>query len=93
MNTPEDKPDDPFEYNPIEFDEYVEQHLENNPGVNEETFRRRLRNAVEAKKSGKQCECGNLIWAAAAPVAGYSCFKCVTGETDASEDYEIKAVC
>lgn len=77
---------------PISFDEYVARHLKANKDENEQEFRKRLREAVDAKKSGRLCDCGNPIWAVGAAVAGYMCFSCITGEAVPSGDFEIDEV-
>ncbi|MFH1723325.1 MAG: hypothetical protein ABII00_01765 [Elusimicrobiota bacterium] len=76
-------------FKPIPFDAYVAKHLKSNRDENEGDFRERLREAVEAKKAGRLCDCGNPIWAIGSAVAGYMCFTCITGEAEPSEDYEI----
>lgn len=39
-----------------------------------------------ASQDDGYCECGNLIW----KYSGLDmCFTCITGETDASDDYEL----
>lgn len=76
-------------FKPISFDEYVVRHLKSNKDENEREFRERLREAVEAKRSGRLCDCGNPIWAIGSAVAGYMCFSCTTGEAEPSGDFEI----
>ena len=73
-------------YKHITVDEYVK--------MNDcEGERDALVGAIEARDSGTPCEvCGNSpIWAAASgPVGWNGCFTCITGEADASEDYEVE---
>jgi hypothetical protein len=76
-------------FTPISFEDYCRHHLAANPGEDEKEFRRRLREAVAAKQSGAQCECGEPIWAIGSAASHYACFTCITGEADASEEYEI----
>ena len=76
-------------FTPIGFDAFVRLHLKANPGEDNKEFRRRLREAVAAKQAGAQCDCGEPIWAIGSAVSHYACFACITGEADASEDYEI----
>ncbi len=76
-------------FKPISFDGYAARHLKANKDENERDFRKRLREAVDAKKSGRLCDCGNPIWAVGSSVAGYMCFTCITGEADPCGDFEI----
>ena len=76
-------------FTPISFEGFVRLHLAANPDEDNAEFRRRLRDAVEAKRAGERCECGEPIWAIGSAVSGYACFTCITGDADASEDYEI----
>jgi len=76
-------------FKPIPFDAYVAKHLKCNRDEDEKDFRKRLREAVDAKKAGRRCDCGNPIWAVGGAVAGYMCFTCITGEAKPSGDYEI----
>jgi len=73
----------------ISFDEYVVRHLKANKDENELNFRKRLREAVDARKSGRLCDCGNPIWAVGSSTAGYMCFSCITGEAAPCGDFEI----
>lgn len=79
-------------FKPVSFDEYVARHLKANKDENERDFRKRLREAVDAKKSGRLCDCGNPIWTVGSAVVGYMCFFCITGEANPSGDFEINEV-
>ncbi len=79
-------------FKPISFDDYVARHLAANKDEKEADFRERLRDAVEAKRAGQRCDCGEPIWAIGSATAGYSCFTCITGESNPSEDLEIDTV-
>jgi hypothetical protein len=74
---------------PISFERSVTHYLKRNPGENPKPFRQSLEEAVRAKRAGKLCACGNPIWAIGSAVVGYACFTCITGQADASADYEI----
>ena len=76
-------------FTPISFEDYVRRHLGANPGEDKAEFQRRLRDAVDAKRAGQRCDCGEPIWAIGSAVSHYACFTCITGEANASEDYEI----
>ena len=80
-----------FRFSPISFEDYVALHAEANRDENERAFRQRLKEAVEAKRAGQLCECGEPIWAIGSAAAHYACFTCITGESDPSNDYEIDA--
>lgn len=76
-------------FKPISFDDHVVGYLKANKDEDEKDFRKRLREAVDAKRSGRLCDCGNPIWAVGSAVAGCMCFSCITGEADPSGDFEI----
>lgn len=68
--------------------------VKNNKGSDLKEVISWLEDAVERKKSGAVCQfCGKPIWAIGSSFAGNGCFTCITGEKDASEDYEIDEVC
>ncbi len=73
----------------IGLNEFVGHHLAANPDEDAAELRRRLRDAVAAKRAGARCDCGAPIWAIGSAVSHYACFTCLTGESDPSEDYEI----
>lgn len=73
----------------IAFEDYVARHLEANNDEVEADFRKALREAVDAKRAGRRCECGSPIWAIGSAVAGAMCFTCITGEAHPSDDFEI----
>jgi hypothetical protein len=74
---------------PIPFDRYVDLHVQRNPSVDRAEFAHRLRQAVDARKSGARCACGAFIWAIGSAEAGAACFTCITGEAWPDSDYEI----
>jgi tRNA U34 5-carboxymethylaminomethyl modifying GTPase MnmE/TrmE len=74
---------------PITFDEYIEKHLESNPSAKEADLRKHLKSAVDAYKNGIKCSCGNDIWVIGSASVGNSCFTCITGESNPTDDYEI----
>jgi hypothetical protein len=74
---------------PISLERFVALHLKGNPGENGRLLRQSLEEAVRAKRAGKLCTCGNPIWAIGSAFVGHACFTCITGEADASKDYEI----
>lgn len=78
---------------PIRLDEYVQLHLKRNPGVVAADITARLQSALEAYKAGQRCYCGAPIWVIGSAEAGLSCFTCITGEADPSDDYEIAEAC
>jgi hypothetical protein len=50
-----------------------------------------LQAALRRKQNGAKCDCGNAIWALGFAACGSDmCFSCITGEADASEDYELR---
>jgi hypothetical protein len=74
---------------PISLERFVALHLKGNPGENGRLLRQSLEGAVRAKRAGKLCTCGNAIWAIGSAFVGHACFTCITGEADASKDFEI----
>lgn len=78
---------------PIQLDEYVRMHLKSNPGSDEREETRLLRQALASYQAGRRCHCGEPIWVIGSAQAGASCFKCITGEADPSDDYEIAEAC
>jgi hypothetical protein len=50
---------------------------------------RLLRSALASARAGARCECGGPIWVIGSAEVGLSCFTCITGEADPSDDYEI----
>lgn len=80
---------------PVSIDQFVQFHLEANPGADVNAVRVAVAEAVSAKENGAKCfGCGGPIWAAGSAVAGHhGCFTCITSEADDSEDFEIDTVC
>lgn len=74
---------------PISIDAYVKMHLKNNPGKQENNIKPRLIAALANYKKGIKCDCGNDIWVIGSAVVGNSCFTCITGESEPTDDYEI----
>jgi len=74
---------------PISIDDYVRQHIANNPGVDRDDLIQRLHTALASARAGARCACGSRIWVIGSAEVGLSCFTCITGEADPSEDYEI----
>ncbi len=74
---------------PIMIDKYVEKHLKSNPTENKKDLRNRLNSALLAYKNGERCTCGNDLWVIGSATVGNSCFTCITGESNPTDDYEI----
>lgn len=74
----------------ISLNKYIKLHLKNNPERSEGELRENLSRALKDFKSGVKCQCGNDIWVIGSSISGTGCFHCITGESDSSEDYEIK---
>ncbi|GAH93683.1 unnamed protein product, partial [marine sediment metagenome] len=64
-------------------------HLKNNPTETEKDLRNRLHSALADYKKGIKCSCGNDIWVIGSASLRNSCFKCITGESYPTNDYEI----
>ena len=81
-------------FSPISIDGFVKKHVRSNLGENVADLRASLKEAVEAKRDGCKCMCGQPIWAIGTAIVGTDmCFTCMTGESDGSDDYEIESVC
>lgn len=79
---------------PIKIKEYVHKYCKDNPKADSQQLKESLQQAVQDKKNGATCfHCGKEIWAIGSAAAYHGCFSCLTGESDSSEDYEIKEVC
>jgi len=78
---------------PIQLAEYVKLHLRSNRGENAADVTERLHFALDAYKAGRRCSCGAPIWVIGSAQTGLKCFTCITGESYASEDYEIAEAC
>ena len=76
-------------FTPIRLEDYVEMHLNSNPGVERADLIRRLERAMDASKRGVRCQCGAPIWIIGSAEVGLSCFSCITGESQPDKDYEI----
>lgn len=74
----------------ISMNGYIKLHLKGNPGSIEKELRQNLSRALKDFKSGIKCQCGNDIWVIGSAISGNGCYSCITGESDSSEDYEIK---
>ena len=74
---------------PISIDGYIKKHLKSNPSDNEKDVRENLSAALSEYNNGIKCQCGNDIWVIGAAFVGNSCFTCITGESEPSDDYEI----
>jgi len=74
----------------VSLDKYVDLHMKANP---HDRSRRQvvsaLRAALDDRKRGVKCQCGNPIWVIGSAFAGNACFTCITGEAYPDGDYEI----
>lgn len=75
----------------ITIEEFAKQYIKDNPDQNLEDITASLEKALKSKQNGACCiHCGRPIWAIGTAVVGFNgCFTCITGESDASEDYEV----
>lgn len=73
----------------ISIEKYVILHLKSNPSDNKVDLEKRLKNALKDYKNGLKCSCGNDIWVIGSAAVGNSCFTCITGESEPTDDYEI----
>lgn len=76
-------------FTPIGLDEYIQRHLENNPGTSRKEIESGLRSTLADHKAGIKCDCGNPLWVIGSAVVGNACFTCITGEATPDNDFEI----
>jgi hypothetical protein len=74
---------------PISIDDYVQKYMAHNTGADGADRIERLRSAQAAARAGVRWECGGPIWVVGSADAGLSCFTCITGEAQPTDDYEI----
>lgn len=77
-------------FKPISVDKFVDLYQKNNPDADTNELRKNLSHFKTLKLQGQKCGCGNPIWIIGSAISGQGCFNCITGETDNSNDYEIK---
>ncbi|MFM9838003.1 MAG: hypothetical protein ACKVOQ_07045 [Cyclobacteriaceae bacterium] len=73
----------------ISMNDYLKKHLASNPSENEDDLRKRLNVALADYQNKVKCDCGNDIWVIGSASVGNSCFTCITGESEPTDDYEI----
>ncbi|GAB6904344.1 conserved hypothetical protein [Desulfosarcina cetonica] len=78
---------------PVSLSQFVRQYLKKNKGADAETVRAGVEDALAAWRQGVRCACGNPIWVAGSAVAGYGCFRCITGLAEPDGDPELEEVC
>jgi hypothetical protein len=76
-------------FTPISKQDYIKMHLKSNPRENEKDLIKRLDEALEDFKNGVKCACGSAIWVLGSASMGNSCFRCIAGESESTDDYEI----
>ncbi len=78
-----------YKFIPISKEAYAKKVVKKNPDEKKDNIIKGIDDILKDVRKGEKCSCGNSIWVAASIFSGHSCFTCITGETDASEDYEI----
>jgi hypothetical protein len=73
----------------ISIEKYVEPHLKSNPSENKNDLEKRLKSALNDYENGIKCSCGKDIWVIGSAAVGNSCFTCITGKSEPTDDYEI----
>lgn len=74
----------------ISIDDFVAKTMKSNPGLNAKELKKSLTEFKKRKIQRELCDCGNPIWIIGSAIIGKGCFTCITGDSDCSEDYEIK---
>ncbi|WP_205672312.1 hypothetical protein [Ammoniphilus sp. YIM 78166] len=77
---------------PISTSSFVKKYIANNPSENAKVISKNLEANLKRKKIDARCkQCGEPIWVIGTSICGWDgCFPCITGEADASRDYEVK---
>ena len=73
----------------ISIDNFLRKHNKCNK-TEDKTLKERLLHFKKLKLAGATCECGNEIWIIGSALSAKTCFTCLTGESDPSNDYEIE---
>jgi len=73
----------------IGLDKYIKLHLKSNPKEKEQEVRAAIKSSLKDYKNGVLCNCGNEIWVIGSAFVGNSCFTCITGETNPTDDFEL----
>lgn len=81
-----------YNFIPISKEEFAQKVVKNNKGEKKQNIIEAIVASLKDVRKGQKCSCGNPIWVAGSVFVGNSCFTCITGEVDASEDYEIDEV-
>ena len=78
---------------PISKAKFIRQTLAANPDLTHDALEAQLDDMLAAKTSGERCDiCGGTMWVIGSAMVGWTgCFTCITGEADASDDYELDA--
>ena len=79
-----------YNFIPISKKEFAQKIVKNNKGEKKKNIIKAIEASLKDVRKGQKCSCGNPIWVAGSIFVGNSCFTCITGEADASEDYEIE---
>ncbi len=79
-----------FKFTKISVDSFIKKHKTSNPQSDIVELKKDLLYFKQLKEDGEKCKCGNLIWVIGSAISGKGCFKCITGDTDCSDDYEIE---
>lgn len=74
----------------ISIDNFLQKHKKKNKKENIAELKEQLLYFKKLKTAGATCDCGNEIWIIGSAFSGKTCFTCLTGESDPSNDYEIE---
>ncbi|MGA6924129.1 MAG: hypothetical protein WBY88_00530, partial [Desulfosarcina sp.] len=78
---------------PVRLKQFVKQYLQTNKDADGDAVYAAVEDALAAWRQGVRCACGNSLWVAGSAVAGYGCFRCITGSVEPDGDPEIDAAC
>lgn len=79
-----------YKFTKISIDSFIEKHTKGKLDNEAKQLKKDLIHFQELKKEGVKCNCGNDLWVIGSAISGKGCFRCITMETDCSDDYEIE---
>jgi len=77
-------------FNKISIDNFLEKYKLSNPKEDITKLKKSIIEFRKLKAAGVKCNCGGSLWIIGSAISGKGCFTCITGESDCSNDYDIK---
>ena len=79
-----------IEFNKISVDNFIRKYKLNNPNADIVQLKSALIHFKELRSEGIKCNCGNSLWVIGSALSGKTCFTCLTGESDFSNEFDIE---